>query len=190
MQSNGLDQIKAAGVVFAGGLLALVAPFFGWVEFAPQGSSAATFQGTETTAGKGSMGFALGMLVAGMFLWLRGSKTSGKGSAIVAIVFAGFIAFAGGMSAVAPAEAVATFESSTVAEEYNIPEDVAKQAIKDAIDAGNVDVSALGGAWIAFSGGLVGIAGGIFGIGRSREIRNASMPVSAPNPSAAEPPFP
>ena len=197
MQTPTGDQKVAGGLVLVGGAVAAASAFLDWTDFAPADGDATTFLGTDLTAGLATLAFGAVVAIAGLFLLARGRRTGGRGASIVAIVFAALVLFAAGYSAAAPGDALAEFESSRVAEEYGISDDVAKEAIKAGLEAENIEVSALIGSWVGTGGGVLALLGGIVGVARSGRIRRqrsaAASPAVAPPaaaPPAAAPPAP
>jgi len=188
MQASARDQSTPAILVIAGGLIGIVAGFLDWMDFAPSDGEATTFKGTDLTAGTGALGLGVALLVLGIILYVRGGRTGGKGVSIAVIVLAAFVLFAGGYSALSPGDALAEFESSSVAEEYDIDDDVAKAAIKAGIEAENIEVSALAGAWVATAAGLLAFVGGIMGVRRSKQIRESGTTSTQSAESPAAPP--
>ena len=183
MQARKEGQSKAALMVLAGAAIAIVAVFFNWLEFSPEGDPSTTFKGMDLTAGAGALVFSIGVLVFGVILLVRGSKTGGKGAAITAIVLAAFVLFAAGYSAASPGDALAEFESSNVAEQYDISDDLAKAAIEEGLKTENIEVTALIGAWVGTVGAALAMAGAIFGVARSGKVKReaaAATPAAPP----------
>ena len=170
MHAEAKDQKAAGGLVVAGGVLATIAGFLDWADFAPTDAAATTFRGVDLSAGVGSLAFGVALVIVAIFLFARGGRTGGRGASITAIVFALPILIAAGYSAVAPADALVEFQSSRVAAEYGISSEVTR-TIEAGLELGNVDVSALVGPWVATVGGLLGLVGGIAGLARSRRVR-------------------
>jgi hypothetical protein len=190
VQATTGDQKIAGVLTLVGGALAAGAAFLDWTDFAPQDGDATTFVGTDLTAGLATLAFGVVLVVVALFLFARGGRTGGRGASILAIVFAALVLFAAGYSAIAPGDALAEFESSRVADEYGISDEVAKEAIKTGLEAENIDVSALVGSWAGSAGGVLALLGGVVGVARSGRIRKRRAAVAAPMtvaPSAAPP---
>ncbi|MGH2754517.1 MAG: hypothetical protein ACRDLB_08790 [Actinomycetota bacterium] len=188
MQTGARDQSIPAALILVGGLLSIIAGFLSWMDFSPEGDPTTTFKGTDLTAGTGTLGFGVVLLILGIVLYVRGRQSGGKGVSIAAIVFAALVLFAAGYSSVAPGDALAEFESSSVAEEYNIDEDLAKAAINAGLDEGNIEVTSQIGAWLATLAGALALAGSIMGVARSKQIKASQAATTTPVQPAAPPP--
>ena len=105
----------------------------------------------------------------------------------MALILALFVLFAAGYSAASPGDALAEFESSNVAEAYDIDEDLAKAAIEQGLEEENIEVSALFGAWIATVGAVLIVGGSIMGIARSGKVKSANAAAPPTTPAAAPP---
>jgi hypothetical protein len=186
MQAQTKDQSKPALLLLAGAFIAIVAAFLDWMDFSPQDDPTTTFKGTDLTAGAGTLGIGFVLLVLGVILLLRGSKSGGKAVSIIAIIAAAFVLFAAGYSAVSPGDALAEFESNSVAEQYDIDEDLAKAAIKQGLEDDNIEVTALIGTWVATIGGAIALAGAIIGVARSGKVKAAAA-ATAGSPAAPPP---
>lgn len=181
------DQRFAAGLVGAGGALAVVAGFLNWAELAPAEGAGTTFRGFDLSAGTGSLAFGVGLAVVAIFLLARGGRIGGRGASIAAIVFAAVLVLAAGYSSLAPAEALIEFQDNRVAGEFGFSLEVGR-IVDQALERGPVEVSSLLGSWVAAIGGLVGLAGGVVGLVRARRIR-AATPAAEETPSIPPPPY-
>ncbi|HEX6230803.1 MAG TPA: hypothetical protein VF029_03745 [Actinomycetota bacterium] len=170
MQAETRNQRLAGGLVVAGGVLAVIAGFLGWADFAPADAAARKFRGVELSAGVGSLALGVALVIVGAVLFARGGRTGGRGASITAIVFAAPVLLAAGYSAVAPADALREFQDGAVAGEWGISSGISR-TIEAAFARGGVEVAALVGSWVAAVGGLLALAGGIAGLIRSRRIR-------------------
>lgn len=179
-----LDQKTPAILTLLAGVLAIVSAFPNWYTL---GDSDGTleFKGIESSAGAGTAGIGMILLITGIVLGVRGAKSGGKASSVVTLVFACLALFASGYSVGAPGDAIAQFESNDVAEIYGISDDEAQAIIQEAVDSGELEVSAELGAYIALAPSLLGIAAGIMGIKRSKKIKEGQSVVapSAPPPA-------
>ena len=99
MQAETNNQKAAGGLVVVGGVLATVAGFLDWADFAPTDAAARTFRGVDMSAGVGSIAFGVALVFVAIFLFARGGRTGGRGASITAIVFALPILIAAGYSA-------------------------------------------------------------------------------------------
>ncbi|MFP5298775.1 MAG: hypothetical protein ACLGHL_07300 [Actinomycetota bacterium] len=189
MSQHTTDQKLTAGLAALAGVGAIAAGFLNWYKLSSGGESE-TFSGLESTAGMGTLGLGVVMLVCAAVLMFRGAASGGKASSVVLLIVALFALFASGYSATSPGDAVASFESSDVAETYGISDQEAEVLIKQAIEAGDLEVSAESGALLAVGPSLLGVIAGIMGIRRSKQIRGATsagpaaaLPAPAENPS-------
>jgi hypothetical protein len=172
----------AAAVVLGGAVLALVGMFVTWFELTSAGQ-ATTYVGTDSTAGAGTAGFSVVLIIAGILLFVRSRKGLGRGWAIATIVIAAFVTFLVVYSAAAPEDSVVQFEASSVSEQFGVSEEQAKEAIRSAVKSGQLQVASGPGAWVSAVGALVALVGGILGV-RALPKRGvvAAQPMSAPPP--------
>ncbi|MFP5299414.1 MAG: hypothetical protein ACLGHL_10550 [Actinomycetota bacterium] len=173
MTPQGTDQKLTAGAAALAGVGAIAAALLNWYEMS-SGADSEIISGLESSAGMGTLGLGIVMLVCAAVLALRGSAAGGKASSVVLLIAAVLALFASGYSAASPGDAIASFESSDVAEIYGISDEEAEVLIKQAIAAGDLEVSAQSGAMLAVGPSLLGVIAGIMGIRRSKQIREAA----------------
>ena len=168
---------------------AIVAGILNWYELTTeQGTS--SYKGTETTAGLGTIGFGVILLVCGIVLLVRGAR-GGRASSIVAIISSLFILFCAVYSVASTGDALASFESSDVGEQFGIPDELAELQIKTAFDRGDMSAKPLTGAYVGIVPGVLGLAAGIMGVRTAKRVRRggsaadqAAIPASESPPDA------
>jgi hypothetical protein len=123
------------------------------------------------------------LIIAGILLFVRSRKGLGRGWAIATIVMAAFVTFLAVYSAAAPEDSVVQFEASSVSEQFGVSEEQAEEAIRSAVESGQLQVASGPGAWVSAVGALVALVGGILGV-RALPKRGvvAAQPMSAPPP--------
>lgn len=166
------------------GLIAAAIPT--WFELTDS-SGTEVIKGTDSTAGMGTLGLGAIVLVAAIVLYVRGPVSGGKASSWVITVAAAFALLASGYSVASPGDAIASFESSGVAELYGISDDEAEFLIKQAVNSGELEVEAKTGAMLAIAPSVLGLIAGITGI-RNAKKRAVPAAPAAPAPAAAPPP--
>jgi hypothetical protein len=186
MQTTGRNQSTAGGLILGGGVVAAVSAMLSWIDFTESGAPDRTFKGTDLGAGTLALVLGIVLVILGAVLLARGARTRGRGSSITAIVLAAFVLLGGAYTALSPEDSLVTFEASDVAEVNGVSESIAKAFMEEGFASGSLTAEALIGPWVATTGGLLALIGGIIGVGASRSIREQQA-AAAPAPSAAEP---
>jgi len=181
-----LDQKTPALLTLLAGVLAIASAFPNWYTLGDSDGSL-EFKGIESSAGAGTAGIGMILIITGIVLWVRGARSGGKAASVVTLVFACLALFASGYSVASPGDAIAQFEASDVAETYGLSDDEAQEIIQDAVDSGELEVSAELGAYIALVPSFLGIGAGIMGIKRSTKIKEGGTMVAPAAPSAPPP---
>jgi hypothetical protein len=83
---------------------------------------------------------------------------------------------------------VVQFEASSVSEQFGVSEEEAKEAIRSAVESGQLEVASGPGAWVSTIGALAALVGGILGV-RALPKRQAvaGQPMAAPPPPPPAP---
>ena len=186
MQARASNQSTPAALILVGGLAATIAVALSWIDFSEPGAGETTFSGTDLGAGVLSAVLGVILIIMGGVLFARGGRTGGRGSSVTAIVLGAFVLFAGGYTALSPADSIVSFEASDLAEAEGVSEGIAKDFLEEGFASGSLTADALIGPWIAAAGGLLALLGGILGAANSRRIKEEQA-AAAPAPSAGEP---
>ena len=186
MQAESQGQSRAGMMIIVGGALAIVALFLDWINFEAQGQDAGALKGSDLSAGTASFVIGIVLVILGIVLFVRGSKTGGKGVSIAAIVLSVFVLLFGAYSAFAPEDSLAEFEASDVAEQVGISEDLAKAFLKEGFTSGQLSASTLIGSYIATAAGAIALAGSIMGVSQAKKIR-AGLGATGVEPGAVPP---
>lgn len=163
----------------AAALVAIASPALDW-NVVSRGGQRDVLAGTDTTAGMGTFFFGFVLLVLAAVLLLRGRRTGGKVAAIAAIVVASMVVIVDVCSALAPGEAMAWLESEQLAEDYGLSEDRVEGALLDALERGELVVTAEPGPWVGATAAAAALAAGLAGLRRARSIREGFSGTAPP----------
>ena len=94
MQTAAPNQNVPAILTLAGGVLATVSGFLGWVDFTFEGQTEAS-KGTDLNAGLLAMVLGVVLIVMGALLLGKAGRGGGRGASITAIVLSLFVLSAG-----------------------------------------------------------------------------------------------
>jgi hypothetical protein len=190
MQASSTSKSTPAALILAGGALATVSAVLGWHDFTAPGRSD-TLKGTDLTSGLGTVLFGVVLIVIGAVMFGR-KGSGGRGGPITAIVMSAIVLLVGGYSALAPEKAITSFEANDVADDLDISEAEATAALEEGFESGQLEATALVGAWVAAVGGLLGLVGGIMGVaagGRKKDEYATGPPTTGtPPPGGVAPP--
>ena len=179
---------KTPGLLaIAAGVLALVAGILDWYELTTADGTT-TYKGTETSAGLATIGFGVILLVCGIVLLVRGAKSGGRASSVIAIIMSLFILFCAVYSVTSTGDALASFESSDVGEQFGIPQELAEIQIKAAFDRGDMSADPMAGAYVGILPGALGLLAGIMGLRAGKKIRAGARVEPAPAVASEPPP--
>ena len=171
----------ASILLLVGSVVTFAGAFLQWFDMTtPQGSSA--FNGVDSTAGAATAGLGAVLIALAALQWWRSRSGNGRGWSIAAIVVGAFVAFVAFSAAIAPESSLPFFEAKTVSEQLGVSEEVAAQALQQAIDAGRIEVSGGVGGWVSAVGSVLVLAGGIIGARKLREPVVTSSPAAVPPP--------
>ena len=166
---------------------AIVSGILNWYELTTE-QATSSYKGTETTAGLATIGFGVILLICGIVLLVRGARSGGRASSIVAIISGLFILFCAVYSVASTGDALASFESSDVGEQYGIPDELAELQIKAAFDSGDMSAEPLTGAYVGIVPGALGLVAGIMGVRAAKKIRRGSEVSPTSSPTSEPPP--
>lgn len=176
------DQGATAIAMACAGLLGVASAGLDWNVVSREGS-AEVLRGTGTTAGLGTLAFGFVLLVVAARLVWRGRRTGGRAASIAGVVVGLFMLGVNTYSVAAPGEALAWLESEQLAEIYGLSEDRVETVLRDAIDRGELRVTAEAGAWAGAAAGLIGTMAGVAGARRSGRIREQNALGAAASPA-------
>lgn len=149
----------------AGAVLAIIGALMSWVTLGGTGlPEAETYKGTDSSAGLGTLGLAVIIIILAIVMWIRGRQGKGRGQAIAAFVLALIALFASAYSAFAAEDAVQQFEASDVAELYGISEAQAEAGMEIAFEQGQLEADPEVGTYVSTLGSLLMVIGSFLGM--------------------------
>lgn len=174
-------QTQPAIMIIVGSVIAAVSTLLLWMKLEAQDTETVEAKGLDLDMGALVLLMAVVAVILAVIQMLRGANGKGRGQAIANIVITSFIVLGALYVVAAPGDAFAAQAADEVAAQFGISEDFAEEAIKEGVDAGQVDVSAQIGAFLGLLGGLIALAGSIMGTIRGKRSTASGLPAGDPN---------
>jgi len=179
---------RLAAIVMLGGvLLGVLAVFLTWFEFTIQTLGTEDLKGNDLSVGVGFLIFTAPVLVLGVILAVLGR---GRGLAIAGLVLSVLLLIVAGMAAFAPESAIVSFEADRAGENIGISASEAEVQLEEGFAAGTLSATAAAGAYLAFVGALVMVAGSIMGIAQAGRPKAPAYQPPYQQPAPGQGPYP
>lgn len=161
-------KLAASLLLGVGGIVTLIGSLLAWFQLSG-GSDRLDLKGTDFSAGVGAAGLGVLVALAGIVMFLRAGRSSGKGWSIVAIVAASFVLIIGLYAAFSPESAIPSLAAEDVATAISVSETQAEAILEQWFATGALSATSQVGAYVVAAGAAAALAGGILGVRRSRK---------------------
>lgn len=168
------SPVAAGGLMLVGAVASVTSIFLQWFEVEWRGEFL-SLQGIDGSAG-GLIIFGVLVAAFAIVMLARARKKGGRAWSIAALVSATFVFVFAAFAALAPEAILPSFVSKAVSESLNISERFAQSQVAEAIRTGELNATSGIGAYLAFVGGALSVAGGIIGIVLARRFRRVLQP--------------